>query len=754
MVYKYIDRNVRLNTSEGPAGQFTRKFKDPKYVTDISDPNVLSEFASYNTIFTLSALSQSDMENMRTVLESSPHDIIARSGGIGPDANQSSPVTDLRKAFDDASGSPEDKKTLAKAAFKSRQVLGQNRDLYIRSVELDALPPTNGQRQFTAVTQLRMEIVEPTGLTLIERLRGAAINNGYLDHVSAPYLLTIEFKGFDENGNLMNDKVKGSMKRVIPLNLNTMELEITAAGTVYSIMATPITERGFSNNYLYTRTSGTLNPQGKKLKDVIIALNRLLNKQNEDEAEQGQAQTDRQDIYQVAVSPEINLDIPLDFEGDTMSRTGMAAQGATGPDAGEFIADKTTEIPPEFMRVPVDTSIVKLLTDIMKAHPDFTDSKFIAWKQKVATTLKDARDPQEVLDQTKDFYFKYFKIRSTVKPLSETQYDTVRNTNRKKITFLVEPYDVHAYSLAIPGVSTGKNFKSFVYKTYNYIFTGENTNILDVNLNYKVAYFQASLKDFEASDKRRLKIEKTEVSPTGGTTAKDLFPDGNLLLRKEPSRSKSDNAGKTGGTDKQLDQFLDYITHPLADMVNLRLEILGDPAWISQSQFIPINDKNFTMGNAVFKDPDIDYWQANRGRIWNDKLRCFNTDVAEPIIMFNFRTPADFDNNTGVYELKSGQSAEFSGLYRVVKIEHRFVDGKYTSILHTARFDNQGTIVSDPTPTAKITNTETGESKVIDSIQALTLNKNTIKNFFTQKVDLTSIKRKFNDIVNRLKGFN
>ena len=104
MVYKYIDRNVRINTSEGPAGQFTRKFKDPKYVTDISDPNVLSEFASYNTIFTLSALSQSDMENMRTVLESSPHDIIARTGGIGPDANQSSPATDLRKAFDDASG--------------------------------------------------------------------------------------------------------------------------------------------------------------------------------------------------------------------------------------------------------------------------------------------------------------------------------------------------------------------------------------------------------------------------------------------------------------------------------------------------------------------------------------------------------------------------------------------------------------------------------------------------------------------------
>ena len=62
--------------------------------------------------------------------------------------------------------------------------------------------------------------------------------------------------------------------------------------------------------------------------------------------------------------------------------------------------------------------------------------------------------------------------------------------------------------------------------------------------------------------------------------------------------------------------------------------------------------------------------------------------------------------------------------------------------------------MSDPTPTAKITNTETGESKVIDSIEALTLNTNNIKNIFTQNIDLTSIKRKFNDIVNKLKGFS
>ena len=53
------------------------------YVTNISDPNMLFEFASYNTLFTLSGLGKKDLENTQTLLNSKPHDIIVRSGGIG-----------------------------------------------------------------------------------------------------------------------------------------------------------------------------------------------------------------------------------------------------------------------------------------------------------------------------------------------------------------------------------------------------------------------------------------------------------------------------------------------------------------------------------------------------------------------------------------------------------------------------------------------------------------------------------------------
>ena len=348
----------------------------------------------------------------------------------------------------------------------------------------------------------------------------------------------------------------------------------------------------------------------------------------------------------------------------------------------------------------------------------------------------------------------------------EGKFDEIRGTQQKHVHYHVETYKVHAYSLAIPGVSTGDNFKSFVFKTYNYIFTGDNVDVLDLNIDYKVAYFQGKLKNFEATDKLKNKIEDVKVESTGGTSATDHAQDGNLLFQSETIIAKNEGTGKTGGTPQELDSFLDYLTHPLADMVNIKLEILGDPAWISQSQFIPLNSKTFTQGVGKGVDSDIDYWRVNRGRIWNDKLRCYNTDVAEPIILLKFRMPKDFNDQTGVYELQSSQAAEFSGLYRVVTVEHNFTDGKYTNVLSLTRFNNQGVNISNPVPGTKAVD-RNGVVHIMTENEVYSLFSK--KDILEGKINITSIAKKYidlasanvsrvkakitNKIKNKIKGF-
>ena len=728
------------------------------YVTTINDPNTLHQFASYTSLFTLSALSQRDLEDTTTLLNSKPHDIIVRSSGIGSDANQSSPATDLRKAFDDVPGSTENKRLLD-AAFKSRQVLGRNRDLYIRNVTMNSVPGLNDKRRLTSVTQISMEIVEPSGITLLERIRGAAINNGFLDHLDAPFLLTIDFKGFDEQGRPASAKDSQNMKRLIPVKLVDMQMDVTQAGTVYAVKAIPYNEFAYVNRFHYPRTAGTLSPGGKRLSDVFKTLEELLNKQNEDEKDTGLVE--KPDVYTVTFDSKAIEDTFITTEN--LEQNGMASQGVNGADGGFYVANEIA-IPPDYMKINPSNAITKILEEIMKGHPAYSDKKFDQWKSKVTKTLNVAQfkgGAQEVLDQAQDYYFDYFKIRASVVPI-EGDFDTIRAMNRKKINFHVEPYKVHAYSLAIPGVSTGQNFKNFVFKTYNYIFTGDNVDVIDVNINYKVAYFQSRLKDFEATDVRKNTIEDASDKATGGTSATDHNTDGNLMTRSHPDTAKSEGTGKTGGTPTQLDSFLDSLTHPLADMVNVRMEILGDPAWISQSQFIPLNAKSFARGAGKATDPDIGYWRRNKDRIWNSDLRCYNTDVAEPIIMLNFRMPTDFNDQTGVYELQADQSAEFSGLYRVVQVEHNFTDGKYTNVLNLTRFNNQGVIISDPVPSASVT-VRGGESFIVlkneltkfYSLKELTNVKSNLTSIGRKYIDLASanVSRIKNKITDKIKGF-
>ena len=715
------------------------------YVTTINDPNTLHQFASYTSLFTLSALSQRDLEDTTTLLNSKPHDIIVRSSGIGPTENT-----------DRAPLSAEDKKILDKnerlqgAVEKSRSTLSKNRDLYIRNVTMNSVPGLNDKRRLTSVTQISMEIIEPSGITLLERIRGAAINNGYLDHLDAPFLLTIDFKGFDEQGRPASAKDSQNMKRLIPVKLVDMQMDVTQAGTVYAVKAIPYNEFAYVNRFNYPRTAGTLSPDGKRLSDVFKTLEALLNKQNEDEKDTGLVE--KPDVYTVTFDSKGIEDTFITTEN--LEQNGMASQGVNGADGGFYVANEIA-IPPDYMKINPSNAITKILEEIMKGHPAYSDKKFDQWKSKVTKTLNVAQfkgGAQEVLDQAQDYYFDYFKIRASVVPI-EGDFDTIRAMNRKKINFHVEPYKVHAYSLAIPGVSTGQNFKNFVFKTYNYIFTGDNVDVMDVNINYKVAYFQSRLKDFEATDVRKNTIEDASDKATGGTSATDHNTDGNLMTRSHPDTAKSEGTGKTGGTPTQLDSFLDSLTHPLADMVNVRMEILGDPAWISQSQFIPLNAKSFARGAGKATDPDIGYWRRNKDRIWNSDLRCYNTDVAEPIIMLNFRMPTDFNDQTGVYELQADQSAEFSGLYRVVQVEHNFTDGKYTNVLNLTRFNNQGVIISDPVPSASVT-VRGGESFIVLKNELTKFY--SLKELTNVKSNLTSIGRKYIDLasanVSRIKN--
>ena len=685
----------------GPAGPYQNEAtgetqRDP-------DPNVLHKFASYNALFTLSALSQSEIRNTKTFFQSKPHDIIAQSAGIGPAANirQGPPnVNDALFGLDENNKRIVNENTnLRDALYTSSLEFQKNNDIFFKSVEITSVPGPNDKRRFTPVTNITMELEEPFGLTLVEKIKAAASKNNFLDHLDAAYLLTIEFKGFDEKGKTTTVDMDQT-KRVIPVKLVNMQVNVNQGGATYTLTAIPYNEFAFSNTYLFPKTSGQLSSKSRTIAEVLANLTEVLNSQNEDDKENNLVEIP--DEYQITIDEDLFPNEKLNYS--LLSQTGMVDPGVTGSDQGFFNA---AEVDTDYIKFTTGTSILKILEELMKAHPKFGVKTFEEWQKKVQ-----ASGNGNDYNSGKEAYFKYFTIRSTIEPIA-AEFDKLRQANKKLIKIVIEPYFISAYNVITAGLHQAKNFTSYIAKEYNYIFTGDNIDIQELDINYKVAYFQARLKDAGPDGGREFKKSEKPVKLDAGTPVNPRIPLSKhyLNLKSEVNLHKSANAGRTSPGDAKLDQFLDYITNPAADMVLINMTILGDPAWIGQSQFIPPTPAPQESKGISTDNNKAFFAGGDKENIWNPKLRCYNAEKAEPVLLLNFTVPDDVNDRKGTYDISEKQKAVFSGLYSVYRVTSTFTDGQFIQELQMRRFNNQDRSI---TPSGNRTKTKV-KDKIIRS---------------------------------------
>ena len=231
----------------------TRKWKS------MHQENVLDKYASYTALFTLSTLSREQIANPRLITTSKPKDVIAKSAGIGSQGNYS-PFNRQGTTFDRsavaAGYGDRTMDTVSQGAInsleKSSQVLQRGHDIFFKKVTINSVNAANEVRRMQTVNKIDFQLQEPLGVTLFERLRAAAFNNGYRLYTDMPSLLTIEFRGFDDRGN----PVEVATARYIPIKIQNVTMSIDASGTNYDVLAMPYNEYALVDKYLYTRGTG------------------------------------------------------------------------------------------------------------------------------------------------------------------------------------------------------------------------------------------------------------------------------------------------------------------------------------------------------------------------------------------------------------------------------------------------------------------------------------------------------------------
>ena len=666
--------------------------------------NVLHRFASYNVILTLSGISETEIED-RSFLTNTPHDIIARSGGIA-DANYSdgryvktsftNPNQD--QTFYDRRYEKKNDRTTRSGYAYSIDVLTKAHDIFFENINIVSTTGPNNERGLANFTKMDFELHEPYGTTLTEKVRAATFTNGYEDFLTAPLLLTMEFKGFDEHGKQL-DLGKDRVTRKFPIVITRVEFDIDNGGTKYYCMAVPVGDMAHDDTFKFPR--GVINVSAKNIDEWAKKVQEQLEEIQDEEINDGIRQiTDR---FVFEVDPKIS---ELGKYRAVLS-TNLAETNANLLTRlyNRFIAGETTKIDTQAKlesgtgTINDTTSLVKYFEDAVRMGEHFqvlTDAFWLTYayaltgnddfKPTTVGVLGDNLD--DVYKKLKDYYLSdkfledarekqwidWFEIKTHMRTRYE-EFDDIRKCHPKEIVYRAIPKKLHVLKFIRPGISLGNiDWSPYVVKNYDYIYSGQNLDIQNLKINYKTAYYYRNLRPREKDDKSAGFFTEFE-SQLNAAFGAATYPEPYAPVSQQPSNIKG--ASTMTPSSNKAQQFYDYITNPEADMMRLEMDILGDPIYICQDQFLPLDKDNKHVGFT---------------RPVSGKFGSFNSEYAQPLIEMRFRMPDDINENTGLmfdYKSKYSERLWFSGIYTVTKVDTRINNGEFTQTLYGARLNNQ-----------------------------------------------------------------
>lgn len=743
-------------------------------------PNTLHQFASFNSIFTLSVLTVDEV-NMpdETYRVQQPLLQIFRSGGGAENK--------VTTAYEDA--------------------IGGKLEYFIDDVEIEGIVVPNSRTRSTNATFISFSVTEPYSMGLfIQTLQVAATMAGYTNYLQAPYLLTVEFIGYDDDGDILVVDDGRNLRRMFPLKFTNIEFDVDRSGTKYQVECIPWNEQAFIDNVeqakndiaikgstaaeilqsgeqsLTTIMNGRFEELRKENKsavadEIVITFptelatnfNPPVTPNTTDEGATtggggsggglfgkivqgaiggiiGGALSGNQNLGQAALGGALGGAFGGGFAGGLQGGAGIGGllqafqsgdvnalfQGITGFLGGEAPQDfeaflsmitgqvlQRSQIGEGLSRIAQDTGSLngiggsRLIESFneMGTAPMPQTGQVYDRRNKVMTRGKNTISANERVFQfsagtkitrmieevvlvsqwakelkerspDENGMIDWFQITAETFIKPGAQQEQLTGESAKVYHYKVVPYKVHSSHFQKP-TDPGLNYdalKENAVKEYNYIYTGQNTDILNFDIKINAAFFAAAMAD---SGQNNMSFK------TGGTQMKVTQESDSQYVLNEPTSAVSNtghilqvdqlSTSSQGGGGSGIDNnkirtarmFQDIIINSSVDMVSLELEIFGDPYFIFDSGMGNYTAASSSLNENV--DGSIEYQRS------------------EVDIIVNFRTPVDYDEDAGTMTFPEDTVPvdAFSGLYRVVQLTNLINDGKFTQRLTLLRRRNQ-----------------------------------------------------------------
>ena len=714
-----LENIPQLSNNNQTMGQPGTNIGDPTVVSS-GQQNVLNSYRSYTYNFTLAALDKNAVNDPTSYRTSSLNYVIAQSGGKGTAGISSPSSQTLNSAASDYQAQSTSQSATTESIANSKKSLDQLKnavgavpgfnqnspgrfDMFIENVEVENIMGFSEQSSVSQTTSIKFEIIEPYSINgFMEALHISSQAAGYTSYSQASFILKIEFVGYPDNVPFPEPvRLGNEATRYFVFAFTGVEVEITEKGTRYRCAGVPFNEKGFGQpNELKKSTPMT----GDNVADILKNLMKNVSDQLTEAAKLSKTPSldyTRHDEY--------DIKFPLK-EGDTWNynktnKIGMSAISELlkdarvygFPDPGSATkGDAYDPAPPKSAgggRGFVNPTPAQQSSDpeTFKYNPKSPQVQFNTGArihEIIASVIRDSEYVKNILKSIDSDssaidnfgYIDYFLVKIEVTNLDK--YDQQTKKPYQKYTYVVTPYKIH-YT-RIPGYGSLKIDESKLLtlskRTYNYIYTGENIDVLNFKLNFDNLYFESMPLALGNNDKPLSQAGAGPGNSTtvlqGGSTAEvlDSGSNGQATQRVDSAANQinDNNAGPT-----QYDPYYILaknmhraIVNSKASMLTGEIEIIGDPFFVVTGGIGNYVPKTLTRGITVDNEAD------HTGE--------------EVLITVNFNNPIDYNKFSGgglMYFEK--EKVPFSGVYRVLNVVSTFHDGFFKQKLNIVRVPGQ-----------------------------------------------------------------
>lgn len=678
------------------------------------EPNPLSNYATYDYVIGLGVLTSKESDNPDSTYMTGQRAVplICKSANISPNNR----ITTKYGKFDFFIDNLSIESTIGFTNFKNSM---------LTTIEFEIFEPYSAL-MFPLALQTAAEQAATAGGTTGNAsapAAGASKQKATSNWREAVYLLTIEFRGNKEDGTMLSIP---NTSRYIPIKITDMTVKVNEHGTRYVVKAFA------SNNVPLTKEHADLKTdvsiKGKTVQEVLQtgpqSLQAVVN-QRLQALKNKKIVSDPDEIVILFPNEIASATMPATSAGTAEVKSSATTSTTSSSSAdiqkklGVTTGANKTLVQPDGQCNIIGKASLGLGVDRKGKTPMEKPGKVYNGGSNTFNMGDMSVDPkegtfnfsqnQDISTAINEVILSSNFVNTALDPASldkngmrdwwsiDTQvYFKSTSANLKKtgtasriIVYRVVPYKAHASALPTTGSKTPglDRIANNVVKRYDFIYTGKNTEVLKFDIDLSMSFSNILAADGGMSnqdDKRSTEASQQDkkVTETSGM-ADGNAPDGSLATGQTKYISTGFKSDGLGGSapdtpvNRAARAFHEALTKNV-DMMNLNMEIMGDPYWIPQSGMGNYTAKTKRFG--ITTDGSVDY---QRGQI--------DTYV-------NFRTPIDINQSTGMYDFSGGTTTgtvvEFSGLYYVNTVTNNFRGGRFTQVLTGMRrqgFDRKTT---------------------------------------------------------------